>query len=241
MNKDILIYLINHVVFPIKLPEECSDKDDENEIIFLKIIKNVIENLHDQNKILKNSAEFNKITDMIIQWTSLQGYSAKLDKHKYFDSINALKNNQSLTIYVRSQNSCLTVKPISNDEAILSMFQVSLENEKVMSTENDIEISYPTRSIFTNKLDEIRSEDFSQLIADLTNTKYDESNATSFKAGENHIEIRDVPNTKLISEYIFSYLVSNTRNDFDRLPSKITKKYRDNIIISQLLPFRRSG
>jgi hypothetical protein len=95
--------------------------------------------------------------------------------------------------------------------------------------------------IFTNKLDEIRSEDFSQLIADLTNTKYDESNATSFKAGENHIEIRDVPNTKLISEYIFSYLVSNTRNDFDRLPSKITKKYRDNIIISQLLPFRRSG
>jgi hypothetical protein len=130
MNKDILIYLINHVVFPIKLPEECSDKDDENEIIFLKIIKNVIENLHDQNKILKNSAEFNKITDMIIQWTSLQGYSAKLDKHKYFDSINALKNNQSLTIYVRSQNSCLTVKPISNDEGTCFLLHPVFEKQQ---------------------------------------------------------------------------------------------------------------
>ena len=110
-----------------------------------------------------------------------------------------------------------------------------------MTTENDIEISYPTQSIFTTKLDEIRSEEFSQLIADLTNLTFAESNATSFKAGQNHVEIRDVPNTKLISEWIFSYLVSNMISEVNLLPSKVTKKYRDNVIVSKLLPFRRSG
>ena len=239
-NQDI-IYLINNIVFPIQLPEESVSADEKKEVHFLKIIKKVIYNLNKQYEFLNNSSEFNQIKNMFIEWKKLQGCSTKLEEEKFFDSIKRLKNNQSLAIYLRAQNTCLTIKPISDDEAILSMFQVSLENETVMSTENDIEISYPTQSIFTNKLDEIRSEEFSQLIADLTNLTFAESNATSFKAGQNHVEIRDVPNTKLISEWIFSYLVSNMISEVNLLPSKVTKKYRDNVIVSKLLPFRRSG
>ena len=236
-----LIYLINNIVFPIQLPEESVSADEKKEVHFLKIIKKVIYNLNKQYEFLNNSSEFSQITNMVVEWENLQGYSTKLEEKEYYASIKRLKNNQSLAIYLRAQNTCLTIKPISDDEAILSMFQVSLENETVMSTENDIEISYPTQSIFTNKLDEIRSEEFSQLIADLTNLTFAESNATSFKAGQNHVEIRDVPNTKLISEWIFSYLVSNMISEVNLLPSKVTKKYRDNVIVSKLLPFRRSG
>ena len=239
-NQDI-IYLINNIVFPIQLPEESVSADEKKEVHFLKIIKKVIYNLNKQYEFLNNSSEFSQITNMVVEWENLQGYSTKLEEKEYYASIKRLKNNQSLAIYLRAQNTCLTIKPISDDEAILSMFQVSLENETVMSTENDIEISYPTQSIFTNKLDEIRSEEFSQLIADLTNLTFAESNATSFKAGQNHVEIRDVPNTKLISEWIFSYLVSNMISEVNLLPSKVTKKYRDNVIVSKLLPFRRSG
>ena len=239
-NQDI-IYLINNIVFPIQLPEESVSADEKKEVHFLKIIKKVIYNLNKQYEFLNNSSEFSQITNMVVEWENLQGYSTKLEEKEYYASIKRLKNNQCLTIYLRAHNTCLTIKPLSEDEAILSMFQVSLENETVMSTENDIEISYPTQSIFTNKLDEIRSEEFSQLIADLTNLTFAESNATSFKAGQNHVEIRDVPNTKLISEWIFSYLVSNMISEVNLLPSKVTKKYRDNVIVSKLLPFRRSG
>jgi hypothetical protein len=241
LKQDIFIYLINHIVFPIQLPEESVSDDESKEVYFLNIIKKVIENLNTKNEFLYGSPEFNQITNMFVEWEKLQGYSTKLEEKKFFDSINGLKKNQSLAIYLRAQNTCLTIKPISNDEAILSMFQVSLENETIMSTENDIEITYPTQSISTNNLDLIRSEDFSQLIADLTNLTFAESNATSFKAGQNHVEIRDVPNTKLISEWIFGYLVSNSNSDINLIPSKVTKKYRDNVIVSKLLPFRRSG
>jgi hypothetical protein len=234
-NKDILNYLINHIVFPIKLPEESVSQDEENEVHFLKIIKKVIYNLNTKNAFLQSSPEFNQITNMFVEWEKLQGNSIKLEEKEFFDSIKQLKNNQCLTIYLRAQNTCLTIKPISDDEAILSMFQVSLENETVMSTENDIEISYPTQSIFTNKLDEIRSEEFSQLLADLTNSTNEESSAISYKPEQ------DVPKTKLISEWIFNYLVSNKINDVNLLPSKVNKKYRDNVIVSKLLPFRRSG
>jgi hypothetical protein len=240
-EKDILIYLINHIVFPIQLPKKIISADEEKEVYFLNIIKTVIENLNTKNEFLKSSPEFNQITNMVFKWEKLQGNSTKLEEKKYYASIKKLKNNESLTIYLRAQNTCLTIKPISDDVAILSMFQVSLENGTIMSTENDIEISYPTQSIFTNKLDEIRSEEFSQLIADLTNLTYEESSAISYKSEQNHIEIRDVPNTKLISEWIFSYLVSNKINDVNLLPSKVTKKYRDNVIVSNLMPFRRSG
>lgn len=240
-DQDILNYLINHIVFPIQLPKESFSEDKEKEVYFLKIIKKVIYNLNTKNAFLQSSPEFNQIINMFVEWEKLQGNSIKLGEKEFFDSIKQLKNNQCLTIYLRAQNTCLTIKPISDDEAILSMFQVSLENETIMSTENDIEISYPSQSIFTNKLDEIRSEEFSQLLADLTNSTNEESSAISYKSEQEHVEIRDVPNTKLISEWIFGYLVSNLSNDVDRLPSKVTKKYRDNVIVSKLLPFRRSG
>ena len=122
-----------------------------------------------------------------------------------------------------------------------NMVRFQHKNDKIMSTSKDFEISYPAQSIVTNKLDAIRTEEFSKLIADLTNLTFDESKATSHKAGQNHEEIRYVTNTKLISEWLFSDLVSNETNLANLLPTKVSKKYRDNIIISKILPFRRSG
>ncbi len=136
-EQDILIYLINHIVFPIQLPEESVCADENKEVYFLNIIKKVIDNLNKQYEFLNNSSDFNQITNMVGEWEKLQGYSTKLEEKNFFNSIKQLKNNQCLTIYLRAQNTCLIIKPVSDDEAILSMFQVSLENETVMSTEND--------------------------------------------------------------------------------------------------------
>ena len=242
MDDDDLNFLINHIVFPVQLPDESSGDDKEN--LFLQIVKDVIDKMH-SNEIFKNDLkrlnQFKQIINMFVLWEKLQGFSNKLDEKEYLNAINKLETGQSLAIYVRAQNTCLNIKPISNDKAVIYMFQASLENDKIMSTSKDFEISYPAQSIVTNKLDAIRTEEFSKLIADLTNLTFDESKATSHKAGQNHEEIRYVTNTKLISEWLFSDLVSNETNLANLLPTKVSKKYRDNIIISKILPFRRSG
>jgi len=239
MNEEIYNYLINHIVFPIDLPKESID--DENDIYFLKIVNEVISDLNRQFIFLRNSPQFIGIKNLLCNWNKLQGNSNKLSEHEYFYLINSLYNDQSLTVFLRAQNTCLTIKKITNSDHVLTMFQASLENEKVMSTEKDIEIIFPSQSILSDKSEVIKSFEFSKLIADLANSTFEESAAVSYKAHQQHVEVRDVPNTKLISEWLFAYLVSNRNGDENIFPSKITKKYRDNVIVSKLLPFRRSG
>lgn len=243
MNDQELKYVINHIVLPIKLPNKSNPEDDtHNEKLFLKIINQVLSELNAYQD-LKTSKEFKEIINLFITWQKLQGSSSSsIQKDSLHKSINSLDCNQTLALYLRGQNTCFMIKMITKNEAVVSYFQASLENSEIMSTIGDIEAEYPYQSIYIDCLDTIRSEIFSEVLTDLTNTTFEESFAETRKAGNDHNEIRNVTNTKLISEFCFSFLVSNSVPDYNRFPKKVTKKVRDDVVYaSTLYPFRRSG
>ena len=240
LNQKGLDYLINHIVFPIKLPQESELEDEKDEIYFLKLISIVVSDLKNEFEILKDSKEYEQIIRLVNAWDELQGNSSVLESKILWSQIQSLKENQSFAVYLRAQNSCLLIK-IKESLAVISTFQASLENNQIISSENEIEAEFPSQSILSDSFEIINSKDFAELLADLSNNQTEESQATTQKARAFHVEIRDVANTKLITEWLLATLVLNSEHKY--LPKKSVKKYRDDVLLSKnsLLPFRRSG
>lgn len=235
-DEETLQYLINHIVLPIMLPDQ---EDEKNESSFLSLITEVLNELK-QEQI--DSNEFSEVLNMFNRWTSIQGNSIIMDEKLLLKSINNLEKNQILPIYVRCQNACLIIHIVSNNEAIVSFFQASFQNHEVMSTPYDIESSYPSKSIYVDNLEIIKSESFAELLTDLINDEFEVAMPKTSKSGSEHIEIRNVAYPLLISEYLFSILVSNSNVNEQMLPKKIKKKNRDDVLFKNALkPFRRSG
>lgn len=241
LTQETFEYLINHIVFPIKLPQQSFEEDVLYEIYFLKLIKLVIRDMKIENgKQLNISNEFNQIVSLVDSWNELQGKSNDLESKVLCNQIKSLKENQSLAVYLRAQNSCLLIK-IQESNVVLSTFQASLENSQIMTTDTEIEVEFPSKSIVSDSFQIIRSTDFANLLKDLTKITMEESQSTTYKANSDHEEVRDVANNKLITEFIFAMLVSNS-DAKQSLPKKLVKKYRDDVLLSSsLLPFRRSG
>ena len=86
ISNEVIEYLINHIVLPIKLPNESHPEEDvSNEKYFLILINDVLNELNEYDS-LKNSKEFNEIINLFKTWTTLQGNSYFLQEDKLCDN-----------------------------------------------------------------------------------------------------------------------------------------------------------
>jgi hypothetical protein len=165
-------------------------------------------------------------------WKQLQS-SVYLDSKLIRKKIKSLKINQSFPLYLRSQNSCILIDFLSNDQnfpIVLSTFRPSLSNEEVLSTTGDIYGKFPSTSFYISKTTSIKSRAFAELIEDLGNNNI----------GHAESEIRNVPNDNFVSEWLSIFLSDDV--PLSKYPKKVTKKVIDEILWKKsILPFRRSG
>ena len=147
-----------------------------------------------------------------------------------------------MTFYLKEQNSCIMFKKIKEDKTIFSAFQVSASNSTVMGSQSDLIGVFPKFSLFVSNLYVLYSINFANQIEDLGTIP--SSFAYSNKTEMSKIENRDVPEPKLVFEWLPTNLVKSDSSeiivDDDQ---KIVKKIRDDIICDKDndCPFRRSG
>ena len=239
-NNDDLSYLINNILFPIKLPQKSLDHDELNkenqkELLLFDLINISLNELKVFDDYFANFDQ--SVIQMIKKWSWVQ--KSPLNG----DQINKMINQeQTIPLYIKNQNVCILIqKNSSNETAIFSYFKVSFPNEEIMSTNSDLEYIYPERAFEINNLNIISSIDFSILLADLSNTHIPEAQAQTTKAKHTNVEVRDVPDIIFISDWIANLLIANNDFSIDK-PVRIRKKIRDEVNYKKtLFPFRRSG
>jgi hypothetical protein len=242
-QKKDLDYLINHIVFPFELP----NKDDSfNEHLFLKFIKNVVQEIG-----FAPSKNLQVIIDLLDLWRRLQ--TNPIDEENLYKVLSSLTNTDKqeiIPLYVKNQNTCILIHTFPKEfdySATFSYFQVSLENTIIMSNVTDIEFTYPEASFYIDNMNILQSKCFCDLLADLCNQSCPDSYAKTVKSDHENEEVRDVPNTNLISEWLTHVLISNKfdsnySSSLNNHGVRINKKLRDEVNYEKtIVPFRRSG
>ena len=237
MNSEEIIFLINHIFFPYKLPGSVKENEYEKEPILLNIASSAVDIASEF--VENNNESFNEIKRMMNDWTILQK-NVFLDGQLLSKRITNLKKSQALPLYMRQQNACIILKCSQENKLIFSAFQVSASNNQVMSNEADLIGIYPKFSLFVSNEDILRSNSFANQLADLTqNTTLF---ATSNKAGQKLNEIRDVPHPTVVFDWLPIVLVGTDSSIVVENDQKIMKKIRDDVVHeNKLYPFRRSG
>ena len=166
-----------------------------------------------------------------------------MDVNKILEQITSLKTNQVFSVYLHSQNSCVLIRMLSdeqNNKAIISSFQAQLDNQAIMSLNGSIKSYFPQFSFYIEKTDILKSQSFAELLADLGNNSISESKSTSRKAGSDRVEERDVCSPRFVYEWVSSMLSGFCSNS--NYPKAVVKKIRDDVVHKDaLLPFRRLG
>jgi hypothetical protein len=231
-SKDKCDYLINHVAFPIKLPQ-TSPNDSDQDFWSLELINHVLSET-------SHTLEIQNISNIFQTWAKIQ--TNRLDGDKIHSKMSTtISNNSVFPLFLPKQNVCLIIS-MSSPSAIISYFQVSFANETLMSRScSDIDgVVYPTASFGVQDLEMLGSLDFAYLLADLANKPHVDSCAKSTKAGHTHEEVREVPDSRLLTDWLTYALIGNKSYVDNEL--KIRKKIRDEVnYFSTLIPFRRSG
>ena len=235
------IFLIDHICFPYK-QFKYNDKIKNNEQSILNLVSDIVVDyvanfIHLDEKI----EMLNEVNRMMKEWQNVQKVE-NFEGKNISSLIRNLEDGQMMPFYLKEQNSCIMFKKIKEDKTIFSAFQVSASNSTVMGSQSDLIGVFPKFSLFVSNLDVLNSISFANQIADLGTTP--SSFAYSNKTEMSKIENRDVPEPKLVFEWLPTTLVKSDSSeiivDDDQ---KIVKKIRDDIICDKDndCPFRRSG
>ena len=249
VKPDVLKYMLDHVVFPVKLPqssEPIAAVSDRH--AFLLVVDEVINALCSEHTKLAASVELQRVAKLARMWRRLQydtaATSFRIDERLLHESICSLKESESLALYMPTQNACLLITRSDSGspfQAVVSYFHASHANQIIMSSNDDsLERIVPDASFRVADWSVVNAASFAQLLADLSSDF--ETHGTSSKCGLKQTEVRDVSSPGLIVDWLMHALVGNeTMPDVDEKPVKIKKRVRDDILWSDcLLPFRRS-
>ena len=235
-NEEEILFLINNIVFPYKLPGEYESLDESK---LLSIVINGLNAISTFDCVKESIEIHDKVLRMLNKWFKIQE-STCLSGKDISELIKKLKKNEAAPLYLKSQNACLIFKKTINDKCLISGFQASANNNAVMSAKSDLITTLPVFTYNIDNTDILYSECFASQLADIANNEI--SYAKSKKAGIETDEIRDVPNSNLALEWIPLLLISAGTNGCVEDAQKIVKKIRDDVVHSnKLLPFRRSG
>lgn len=233
MAEEELLRRVDHVFLPRKLPGSQS-KDLETHESFL---------LGHVSKVLTKSALaplISKTTKQLFKtWAGIQADRVP-NEEDISSALGQLATGNMFGYYVRAQNAAFLISIESSAEAIIATFPAALKADQIMSSVSVIG-AYPEQAIRIPKSELLSSLPLARQIVTLTNHTFLDTLPTSPKAGIANAEIRDVPDTTYVSEWLTSTLC-NSSSKLDTTFPTICKKIRDEVIWdNSLLPFRRSG
>ena len=150
--------LYNHLIFPRRFIPEVPTSSLKSQSWVYQSIQSILQTLSDENLI------FSRIRSTFNIWEKLQP-GGIIDKQTLKNSLNELRPEEKLPLYMVYQNCCLIFKrnsPKQDFEYSIAFFQVNAENAKVMRNELDLEMEYPQGEVDVYDRDLLLSEKFSE-------------------------------------------------------------------------------
>jgi hypothetical protein len=236
---DELLFLINHICMPIRLPNQTNEKDASRTGMFIQHLTKAVDAFS-----VSAGIRLDEIKQMLTKWDHFQ--EETLDETKINHAIRSASDSETLSIYMANQNACIMItKKYENRDynANVSFFQPSFKGEEIISIESDLICRYPFISIDMPSVVILHSETFARQICDLANCENDDSHFHTRKANQEQVEVREVNNPNLVVNWLLPFLLANDGRVIgpDHL-TVVEKKMRDDVTYkSTLVPFRRSG
>ena len=143
-----------------------------------------------------------EIKRMFNVWLKIKS-SPIISKDSIKSEIDKLEVNQTFPIYLKSQNACLSINRIENNEFVVSSFQASVTNKQVNNKSNDFTAVYPFTCFLVSYPVKIKTRSFADLLADLANNKFDMS---IFRKKEISIYVDDVTSLDETAQSNFCYI-----------------------------------
>ena len=238
LSEEQVLFLVNHIFLPIKLTSFINEKDN----LFLDVASCAIELVSNFLFLKYKNESYNKIKLMIKELVTMQ-QNINFEGHVVSAKIKNLKHSEIkvLPLFLKEQNACVIFKYNQNNKFTFSAFQTSASNAQVMGNDTDLIGIYPKFSLNVVNEDILVSTSFGNQLADLARNAT--SYAISTKNGEEHNEIRDVPEPKFVFEWLSAVLIgSDSSLIVHQDQMKIVKKIRDDIVyVNKNYTFRRAG
>ena len=219
------ITLTNHLFLPPKLPQHAPSvlQESETNILLTETVLLVTEqyasSLHEEQgiwrpilKMLKNllSACQIPLSKASIRSDLSQMETNGLHHYRilYFHTNKHLTFADVLVYHIRAQNACVLVRKLP-DEVIFEIFEVSLQNERVMSTEGKLRCSYPLHAIAIPESvfsDESFQTELASFLAQMDVDEFDDATPKTKKAGTKVSEIRDTVDPHHVTQLLVAIL-----------------------------------
>nr|XP_047144364.1 uncharacterized protein LOC124817933 [Hydra vulgaris] len=173
------------------------------------------------------------------KWKNTQ--SVIVDAIQISEALDALQPGETFAIFARAHNSVITIKRYEDDlnNALMSVFRVSSNNEKVMS-EGDLFQTFPERAVRI-PFNRFLFKAFSVQVAILCNETFEKTIQIKRKDGDNHFDTRNVVEPVFVISWLLGAM-SGTMQGVENCVC-VHKVIRDDVFCATELeiPWRRSG
>ncbi|OIW23551.1 hypothetical protein CONLIGDRAFT_693443 [Coniochaeta ligniaria NRRL 30616] len=240
-TKESIMYMIYHVFLPPELPQ-TGDKSRfaSTDRVLLQCLSYALDSFKKSSTAGQDVSiqAVQSTVDKLIYVTDDDGHIHQELLLEAFAELSS--TGGALPIYVRAQNAAVIVRKEA-ENIIFEAFELALPNGTVMSTKGRLRRYFPGRAIAV-PIDVFNSVEFqstlTNTLAKMSHQEATEMKATANKAGQSHIETRDVTSPHLVTEFLMSYLEAvGTQVSVAR----IWKNTREEVLWSNaLLPWRRS-
>ena len=172
-------------------------------------------------------------------WVNVQ--KGCVNENCVWEALQALQPGQTFAIFVRAQNSVMTIRRSNCEinDALMSVSRASATNEKVL-TAGDLLITLPERAVWI-PFCRFLSKTFACQVAALCNNMFEETMKETLKAGISHPDSRDVAEPFFVMSWLLAAM-SGTIQVADEFIC-VQKVIRDDVLSNKdsESPWRRSG
>lgn len=230
-----LVYILNHVFMPPRLPQE-DDHDDNHDIALCRVIcdasQKFAESLLQHQRGLWSTVD--QMLQKVLRTTEVRG------KDILVDNILSLGDGEVLVLHIRAQNAAIILRRL-HDAMVFEVFEVSPTPEAVMAVKGKLICSYPGPAVEL-PLSVAHDRSFvEQLVSFLLHMDVDQLDAqpTTTKAGSKVPETRATAHPRYISQLLVMILCGMGKEaDVNR----ITKRIADDVCWENAKnPWRRSS
>ncbi|KAB5554451.1 hypothetical protein GE09DRAFT_1173514 [Coniochaeta sp. 2T2.1] len=243
-TNDSLMYMINHVVLPPKLPGTSDTEQFANtDRVLLQSLLAALPGISStESSSTKQDSSLQTILHrMIEQMILLTDENGRLLQKPLLKAFAELPTQGGIIpIYIQAQKAALIVRK-EGDRIIFEAFELAPSNHAVMSTKGRLKRCFPGPAIgvpVTAFNEPGFQTTVAETLAKMSFQDATEMKATAKKAGQSHIEIRDTNSPELITDFLMSFLESVGQ---PVSVQRIWKNTREEVLWSNtLLPWRRS-
>ncbi|ESK95832.1 hypothetical protein Moror_12444 [Moniliophthora roreri MCA 2997] len=232
-----LYYIINHVFLPPKLPQEC-DESEENYAALSRMVLHCAEQY--QNTVPdEEKAIWDSIVNMLEKLCLLEVLGG-FCKENIENIILQMNEGDVIALLIREQNAGIIIRGLEG-RTLFESFEVSPDNESIMSTNGRLICTYPGPAISVpaeTARDVHFVSELSNFLTQMNFDPIDDAIPTTWKAGSEVGEIRDTTHPRYITELLTGILRGVGCSE--EVP-RISKRIADDILWKDaLLPWRRS-